>query len=130
MNATGTFEITMHPEAPYDVVEGVSLARVRFEKRFTGALDASSVVHMIGARTAVESSAGYVAIERVTGSLDGRAGTFVLQHSGVMTRGALSLSVTVVPDSGTGALAGLSGSMAIQVVEGKHRYAFEYALAG
>jgi hypothetical protein len=130
MNATGTFEITMHPEAPYDVVEGVSLARVRFEKRFSGALDASSVVHMIGARTAVETSAGYVAIERVTGSLDGRAGTFVLQHSGVMTRGALSLSVTVVPDSGTGALAGLSGSMTIQVVEGKHRYAFEYAIAG
>ncbi|MDB4929304.1 MAG: hypothetical protein JWM10_1788 [Myxococcaceae bacterium] len=129
MNANGTFEITMHPDAPYDVVDGVSLGRIRFEKRFSGPLEATSVVQMIGARTPVEGSAGYVAIERVTGSLDGRQGTFVLQHSGVMTRGAPSLSVTVVPDSGTGALAGLSGRMEIEVVEGKHRYGFEYAIA-
>ena len=77
----------------------------------------------------VDGSAGYVAIERVTGTLDGRAGTFVLQHTGLMTRGARSLSVIVVPDSGTGALRGLSGRMDIQVVEGRHHYAFEYELA-
>lgn len=129
MNANGSFDLTMTAEPPYDVVDGVSLGRVAFDKRFAGPLDATSVVHMIGARTPVDGSAGYVAIERVTGTLDGRDGTFVLQHTGVMTRGARALSVTVVPDSGTGALRGLSGRMDIQVVEGRHRYAFEYELA-
>ena len=122
MIAKGTFEITTHPEPPYDVVDGVTLAHVRLEKRFTGALDAASSVHMIGARTPVGGSAGYVAIERVTGALEGKRGTFVLQHSGVMTRGAPSLHVTIVPDSGTGALAGISGRMDIQIVEGQHFY--------
>jgi hypothetical protein len=129
MNANGTFEITMNAEPPYDVVEGVSLGRVSIDKRFSGPLDATSKVDMIGARTPVDGSAGYVAIERVTGTLDGKQGTFVLQHSGVMTRGARSLSVTVVPDSGTGELKGLSGRMDIQIVEGKHHYAFEFELA-
>jgi hypothetical protein len=76
----------------------------------------------------VKGSAGYVAIELVVGRLDGRAGTFVLQHSGSMNRGAASLSVTVVPDSGTGELAGLTGTMTIDIVEGKHSYRFEYSL--
>ncbi|MDO9018113.1 MAG: DUF3224 domain-containing protein [Deltaproteobacteria bacterium] len=129
MNANGTFEITMNAEPPYDVVEGVSLGRVSFDKRFSGPLDATSKVDMIGARTPVDGSAGYVAIERVTGTLDGRQGTFVLQHSGVMTRGERTLSVTVVPDSGTGGLKGLSGRMDIQIVEGKHHYVFEFELA-
>ncbi len=118
----------MAAEPPYDVVDGVSLARVSFDKRFAGALDATSGVQMLGARTPVEGSAGYVAIERVTGTLDGKQGTFVLQHSGVMTRGARTLSVTVVPDSGTGELKGLSGRMDIQVVDGKHFYEFDFEL--
>jgi len=76
----------------------------------------------------VNGSAGYVAIERVTGTLDGKHGTFVLQHSGTMNRGASTLSVTVVPDSGTGELAGLSGRMNIQIVEGKHFYELDFEL--
>jgi Protein of unknown function (DUF3224) len=128
MTAHGTFEITTHAEPPYDVVDGVPLIRVRFVKRFAGPLEATSEVHMIAARTPVPDSAGYVAIERVTGTLDGRAGTFVLQHSGTMTRGARALSVTVVPDSATGALTGLSGRMDIEVVDGQHRYTFDFEL--
>ncbi len=124
----GSFEITMHPEPPYEMVDGVSLARIRFDKRFAGALDATSMVHMIGARTNVEGSAGYVAMERVTGVLAGRRGTFVLQHRGLMTRGAPTLDVTVVPDSGTGELAGLTGRMDIQIREGQHFYELTYQL--
>jgi hypothetical protein len=128
MNVKGTFEVTMRGEPPYDEVEGVTLARASLEKRFRGGLDATSQVQMLGARTPVEGSAGYVAIERVTGELDGRTGTFVLQHSGVMTRGARALTVTVVPDSGTGALRGLAGRMDIQIVDGKHLYDLEFTL--
>ena len=127
--AKGPFDLTMRPEPPYDVVDGVSLARVRFDKRFHGALDAISDVNMIGARTAVDGSAGYVAIERVTGTLEGKRGTFVLQHTGLMTRGEPSLSVVVVPDSGTDQLKGLSGRMDIQIVDGKHFYELDYALS-
>jgi hypothetical protein len=84
---------------------------------------------MIAAGTAVSGSAGYVAMERVTGSLHGRNGSFVLQHSATMTRGEPQLSVTVVPDSGTGELVGLAGSMRIQVEDGRHAYTFDYRLA-
>ena len=128
MNIQGTFDITMTTEPPYDEVDGVTLARASFDKRFHGALDATSRVQMISARTPVEGSAGYVAIERVTGTLDGRRGTFVLQHQGTMARGARSLSVTVVPDSGTGELEGLSGSMDIQILDGKHHYVFDFEI--
>lgn len=118
----------MSAEPPYDAVDGVTLARVRFDKRFAGPLDATSSVQMLGARTPVEGSAGYVALERVTGALDGKRGSFVLQHTGVMTRGARSLSVIVVPDSGTGELRGLAGRMDIQIVDGKHYYEMEFEL--
>ena len=83
---------------------------------------------MLSAVTDVKDSAGYVAMERVTGTLHGRSGTFVLQHSGTMTRGAPQLSVTVVPDSGTGQLAGLAGEMTIKIADGKHFYKFDYTL--
>lgn len=126
--AKGTFEIQMSAEPPYDEVEGVPLARARFDKVFTGPLTATSVVHMTSARTPVEGSAGYVAIERVAGRLDGRSGTFVLMHTGVMDRGARSLTVQVVPDSGTGELKGLSGRMDIQIEAGKHSYVLDYAV--
>jgi hypothetical protein len=126
MNVKGTFEVTMSPEPPHDVEDGVSIGRVALDKRFAGPLEATSKGQMIGARTPVPDSAGYVAIERVTGTLSGKRGTFVLQHSGVVTRGARALSVTIVPDSGTGELAGLSGKMDIQIVEGKHSYELEY----
>ena len=126
--AVGTFEVTMNPEPAYDVNEGASIARVSLKKQFAGDLEASSSGEMIGARSEVKGSAGYVAIERVVGSLAGRSGSFVLQHSGTMTRGKGELSVSVVPDSGTGELRGISGKMTIEIVEGKHLYSFEYAL--
>ena len=83
---------------------------------------------MLGAMTEIKGSAGYVAMERVNGVLHGRSGTFVLQHIGTMTRGVPQMSVTVVPDSGTGDLVGLAGSMKIKIDEGKHSYEFEYSL--
>ncbi len=126
--AKGTFSVQMNAEPPYEVVEGVSLGRVSLSKKFEGELSATSTVQMIGARGEVPSSAGYVAIERVTGSLAGRTGTFVLQHSGTMTRGAGKLEVTVVPDTGTGELRGLAGKMGIEIVEGKHYYTLDYEL--
>lgn len=129
MKIQGQFELQMTGEPPYAEVEGVTLARAAFTKQFTGALVATSTVHMIGARTPVEGSAGYVAIEQITGSLDGRAGTFVVQHFGVMTRGEMRLEVLVVPDSGTGELRGLRGQMQLDKVDGKHRYTLDYELA-
>jgi hypothetical protein len=126
-SAAGTFAVTMNPEPPYDVNEGASIGRVSIKKQFAGDLEATSSVEMIGARSELKGSAGYVAIERVNGVLHGRAGTFVLQHSGTMTRGRGELSVTVVPDSATGELKGLSGRMTIEIIEGKHLYSFEYA---
>ena len=83
---------------------------------------------MLTAGASIEGSAGYVAIERMSGTLDGRAGTFILQHTGTMNRGALQLSITVVPDSATGQLTGLIGTMNIQITDGKHSYDFAYAL--
>ena len=130
-SAAGSFDIEMKPEPSYETADGgVVLGRVSFTKQFHGALDASSVVQMLSAGTAVKGSAAYVAIERVEGRLGGREGTFILQHSGTMNRGQASLAVTVVPDSGTGALAGLAGTMAIDIVDGKHFYRFDYTLAG
>ena len=128
--AAGTFEVTMTPEPPYDVNEGASIGRVAIKKQFSGDLNASSTVEMIGARsTQVKGSAGYVAVERVTGSLHGKSGSFVLQHNGTMTRGKGELSVSVVPDSATGELKGLAGRMTIEISDGNHSYRFEYSLA-
>jgi Protein of unknown function (DUF3224) len=125
--ARGTFEVSSQREPPYDSVDGVSLARVSISKQFQGDLSGSATVQMLGAGTPVEGSAGYVALERVTGTLGGRAGTFVLQHMGSMGRGAMQLRVAVVPDSGTGELRGLSGQMTIEITSGKHFYAFDYS---
>jgi hypothetical protein len=123
---TGTFEITMNPQPPYDSSGGIALARVTIRKQFHGELDATSVVEMLSASTRIPGSAGYVAIERVTGTLKSKTGSFVLQHSGTMTRGAPRLTVTIVPDSGTGDLTGISGRMTIDIVDGKHLYTLEY----
>jgi hypothetical protein len=98
------------------------------DKQFHGELEGTSKGVMLAVSTSVEGSAGYVAMEQVSGTLNGRGGTFALQHSGTMTRGVPQLSVTVVPDSGTGQLVGLSGRMTIQIADGKHSYDFEYTL--
>lgn len=128
MRVQGTFEVDLQPlEAPHSA-DGVTVGRMSIDKRFAGALSATSQGQMISARTPVAASAGYVAIERVSGTLDGKSGSFVLQHSGSVDRGAQSLTIRVVPDSGTGELAGLSGQMEIAITEGKHHYTFEYAL--
>ena len=128
MIVKGRFDIKATPEPPYSVADGISLGRMAFAKQFHGELAATSTVDMIAARTPIPNSAGYVAIERVVGTLAGRAGTFVLQHNGVMTRGVQELSVTVVPDSGTGELTGLRGKMAIEIADGVHHYTFDYEL--
>jgi hypothetical protein len=99
------------------------------DKQFHGDLDATSQGEMLSAMSAVEGSAGYVAIERVSGTLHGRSGSFVLQHNATMTRGAPYLNIIVVPDSGTGDLVGLTGSMNIIITDGKHFYEFDYAFA-
>jgi hypothetical protein len=99
------------------------------DKQFHGDLEATSRGEMLTAGTDVPGSAGYVAMERVTGRLHGRSGAFLLQHSGTMTRGAPQLAITVVPDSGTGELAGLGGRMAITITDGRHSYDFDYTLA-
>ncbi len=98
------------------------------DKRFSGDLEATSQGEMLSAMTGVQGSAGYVAIELVTGTLDGKSGSFVLQHSSTMSRGAPEQNVTVVPDSGTSELAGLAGRMKIHVADGKHTYELEYTL--
>jgi hypothetical protein len=128
MQASGTFDVTMNPQPPYDTSEGATLGRVSINKQFQGDLEASSTVEMLSAITETKGSAGYVAIERVTGKLHGRAGSFVLQHTGTMTRGLAELMVSVVPDSGTGELKGIAGKMTIDIIEGKHLYTFDYAL--
>jgi len=118
----------MTPQGPEDKAAGSTLGRMSIDKRFHGDLDATSKVEMLSAVTDVKGSAGYVAIERVTGALQGHSGSFVLQHSGTMTRGAQQLTITVVPDSGTGQLVGLTGNMTIKIDEGKNSYDFEYTL--
>ena len=125
--ATGMFEVKLSPQEDYKA-EDAPLGRFLIDKQFHGGLEAASKGQMLAASTGVKGSAGYVAIERVSGTLKGRVGTFVLQHTGTMTRGAPQLSVTVVPDSGTGQLAGLAGKMNIIITDGKHSYDFEYTL--
>ncbi len=124
----GEFNVKRSAEPACDMGDGIEAGHFRFDKRFHGALDATSVVHMLAVMTEVPGSAAYVAIERITGTLDGRAGTFWMQHNGTMDRGTPALSVTVVPDSGTSELAGLTGRLAIDIVDGKHYYTFDYAL--
>ena len=128
LQATGTFVVKLTPQPQAEGVGDPSIGRMSIDKQFRGDLDAASKGEMLAAGTAVKGSAGYVAIERVTGSLRGRDGGFIIQHSGTMTRGAPQLRITVVPDSGTGGLAGLAGSMTVDVVGGTHSYVFDYTL--
>ena len=125
--ASGTFEVKTTPQAP-DAADSSGIGRLLLNKVFKGDLDATSKGQMLGMGTAVEGSAGYVAMEHVSGSLNGNEGTFALQHIGKMTRGTPDLNVSVVPDSGTAALTGLSGKMQIIIADGKHSYEFEYKL--
>ena len=127
--AQGTFEVQLTPREPGDQAGDATIGRMAIDKQFHGDLEATSRGEMLTVGTAVEGSAGYVAMELVSGTLHGRTGSFVLQHSGTMARGAPALTVSVVPDSGTGELVGLAGTMAILIAGGQHTYDFEYELA-
>jgi Protein of unknown function (DUF3224) len=127
--AAGPFEVKLAPQPLHDKAGDAPMGRMSIDKQFRGALEATSKGEMLTAMGSVKGSAGYVAIEVVTGTLDGRRGSFALQHMGVMNRGAPTLTVSVVPDSGTGELEGISGKMNIIIAEGKHSYDFEYSIA-
>lgn len=124
MTARGTFDVSLAPQSQFTP----EVARLSLDKRFHGDLDATSKGEMLGFHTSTEGSAGYVALEFVTGTLAGRTGAFALQHSGTMERGQGNANIRVVPDSGTDQLTGLTGTMTISIVDGKHLYEFEYSL--
>jgi hypothetical protein len=125
----GPFDVKRTATESVDAGGGAAFGRMRFEKRFHGGLDASSVVEMLSAGNPASGSAGYVAVEHLTGSLQGRTGSFMLQHYGVMEQGRSSLTLSVVPGTGTGELAGLRGRMQIDIAEdGAHAYTFDFSL--
>ena len=122
--ATGTFQVNLAPQE----TAAAPLGRMSIDKTFAGDLQGTSKGEMLAFRSAVDGSAGYVAMEQVNGTLAGRTGTFVLMHTGVMDRGAPGLTITVVPDSGTGGLEGITGRMNIIIEGGRHSYEFDYTL--
>lgn len=127
-HVNGPFDVTVSPQGQPDIRDGVTTGRMAIDKRYHGALEGTGVGEMLSAMTTTEGSAGYVAIERVNATLEGKRGSFVVQHSGTMARGAQALSISVVPDSGTGELAGIAGTMRIRIEESKHFYEFDYTL--
>jgi hypothetical protein len=127
-HAAGTFDVKVEAQGEADKRDGSTLGRYSLDKQYHGDLEGTAKGTMLTAGTDVKGSAGYVAMERVTGTLKGRSGSFVLQHSATMTRGEPQLSITVVPDSGSGQLAGLTGKVNIIIAAGKHSYEFEYSL--
>jgi Protein of unknown function (DUF3224) len=126
--AKGTFAVEIKPQTEPKISDGVALGRMSLDKKFEGDMNATSQGEMLSALTPVQGSAGYVAIERVTGSVHGRIGSFVFQHSGTMHGADQRLAITVVPDSGTGALRGISGTFKINMTGAQHAYEFEYSL--
>jgi hypothetical protein len=127
--ATGSFEVSLQSLPNTEVTADLQFGRMLLNKKFSGDLTATARGQMLTAMTSVKGSAGYVAIDHVTGDLDGRKGSFVLQHSGSMNRGVPTLSIMVVPDTGTGELAGLSGTLSINIIDGRHFYDFIYSLS-
>ena len=128
LHITGTFDVKLTPQPAPPAVESAKLGRNTLDKTFHGDLSAHSLGEMLAAGTEVKGSAGYVAIERVTGTLMGKKGSFVLMHTGTMNRGVPQLTVQVVPDSGTDELSGLTGQMGIQINAGQHVYTFDFTL--
>ncbi|MFO1327901.1 MAG: DUF3224 domain-containing protein [Rubrivivax sp.] len=126
--ASGHFTVELKPQGETSAVDGVSLGRMTLDKHFEGDLQGTGQGLMLTAMTPLKGSAGYVAIERFTGTLHGRAGSFVFQHSGTLDEGSQQLSITVVPASGTGALAGIRGRFTLRIVDGRHEYRFDYTL--
>jgi hypothetical protein len=129
LHARGTFDVKLTPQGEGDKRDGATTARMTADKQYHGDLEGIGQGEMLSVLSDVKGSGSYVAIERVSGTLNGRKGTFVLDHRGRMTRGAQQLEIDVVPDSGTGELTGITGRMAITITEGKHSYDFEYVLS-
>ena len=127
-HATGTFDVKTTPQGESDKGEGSTLGRMSLDKQFHGDIEGVSKGEMLFAGTEVKGSAVYVAIERVTGTLDGKKGSFALYHTGVMQGPSQELAVVVVPDSGSGQLTGITGKMTITITGGKHLYDFDYTL--
>jgi carbon monoxide dehydrogenase subunit G len=127
-HASGTFEVKLAPSGEADKAEGSTLGSYSLDKEYHGDLEAIAKGMMLTAGTDVKGSAGYVAIERVTGTLKGHKGSFVLQHNGTLTRGTPQQNIIVVPDSGTGELVGLTGKLTVMIESGKHSYEFDYSL--
>lgn len=125
--AKGTFDVKVLPQGTPDSAEGIALGRMSIDKQFHGDLEAASKGEMLTSGQESNGSAAYVAIERVVGTLGGRRGSFALMHQGTMNKESQKLTVVVVPDSGTGQLAGLTGTMTITIVDKKHLYDFAYS---
>lgn len=125
-HVTGTFEVKITPQD--DKSEDKTMGRMTIEKTWHGDLEGASKGQMLTGGDPTKGSAGYVAMEKVTGTLKGKKGSFIFQHSGTMDRGENELKITVVPDSGTGELEGLTGTMTIKIENGKHFYDFEYRI--
>lgn len=130
MKAKGTFEVKVLPLKTDENFDTGGFGRLALDKQFSGDIAGTSKGQMLAARTAVEGSAGYVALEKVSGTMHGRTGTFVLQHNGTMSHGTQEMRITVVPDSGTDELVGLTGTFTIIMVGEKHSYEFEYEIGG
>lgn len=126
--ASGTFAVQMKTEPGLDLGDGAQTGSFRFDKRFSGALEATGVVQMLSAGNPASGSAAYVAIERIAGTLDGRAGSFMTCHRGIMDGGDAALEVVIVPGSGTAGLEGIRGRMTIRIDAGVHHYALDYAI--
>ena len=127
MHAHGPFDVNVIPQPPEDENDP-NLGRMLLDKHFHGDLEAASKGQMLTGMSDVKGSGAYVAIERVTGTLQGRNGSFIMHHLGIMDRSVPQLTITVVPDSGTGDLVGITGSMTVTITEGKHSYDFAYSL--
>lgn len=127
-HVSGTFDVTLKPEALSTITAASGLSRMSINKVFHGGLEGTSKGEMLSAGNPAMGSAGYVAIEQVTGRLDGLEGSFALQHSATIHAGTFTLNITVVPGSGTGALKDISGKLDLQIEKGKHSYTFDYTL--
>lgn len=128
IHARGTFTVQLTPQPMAHASGDLSMGRLALDKQFQGDLEGTSQGEMLSARTGFEDSAGYVAMERFSGALAGRQGSFVLQHSGTVNRGAQQLTISIVPDSGAGALAGIAGTMTLDISDGVHAYDLTYTL--
>jgi len=127
-HATGAFDVKLLPLTLSEQSADPKLGRMSIEKQYHGELEATAKGEMLTAQSEVKDSGVYVAVERVTGILNGKKGSFAMHHTGVMNRSKPELKITVVPDSGTDDLKGLTGTMSIRIESGKHFYDFEYSL--